>query len=366
MQIDKLTYRSVRTRAALLPLTRPVVARVGEFREWPVILIDLETEEGITGTSYLEPYLANSVKYIRPAIHDLIDRRKGEVIAPATDFYTHRKMLNLIGLQGVATIAVSGIDMAAWDALSKAANMPLARLLGGSTDPIPAYNSNGLWLTPVDTLEQEAAELKGEGNFDALKLRIGREYLADDLRALEAVRKGAGSDVKLMCDFNQGQTIGEALSRCHALDDSGLYWFEEPIPYDQIPGYVQLARELKTPVQLGENFYGPRSLYEAVTARAGDYMMPDLMRIGGVTGWLHAASIAGSAGIPISSHLYPEFSAHLLAVTETAHWLEWQDWVNPILQEPFKLSDGTLAIPETAGVGIEWDELAVKKFEMDI
>lgn len=366
MQFEKLTYRGVRTRAVLIPLKRPVVARVGQFTEWPVILIDLETEEGITGTSYLEPYLANSVRYIIPAINDLISARQGASLAPAADFHIHRKMLSLIGLQGVSTIAIAGIDMAAWDALAKAANMPLCRLLGGSTDPIPAYNSNGLWLTSIDTLEQEAAELQEEGDFTAIKLRIGREDLCDDLQALEAVRKGAGDDIKLMCDFNQGQSLGEALTRCHALDDKGLYWFEEPIPYDQIPGYAQLKRELQTPIQLGENFYGPRSLYEAINGEAGDYMMPDLMRIGGVTGWLHSASIAGAAGIPISSHLYPEFSAHLLGVTETAHWLEWQDWVDPIINEPFALSGGELSIPEKAGAGIEWDQKAVQQYEMDI
>ena len=139
--------------------------------------------------------------------------------------------------------------------------------------------------------------------------------------------------------------------RCHALDDQGLYWFEEPITYDNIPGYAQLARELKTPVQLGENFYGPRQLYHAVQAGAGDYVMPDLMRIGGVSGWLRAAAIAGAAGIPMSTHLYPEIAAHLMRVTETAHWLEWQDWADPILREPFALKDGQLLDPGPARPG---------------
>ena len=169
-------------------------------------------------------------------------------------------------------------------------------------------------------LAKEAGELVAEGGFKALKLRLGRERLADDLTAIREVRKAAGDDVKLMVDFNQGLTLGDALARCHALDDEGLYWFEEPIVYDNLAGYAQLARELKTPVQLGENFYGPRVLYEAIRAEAGDYVMPDLMRIGGVSGWLHAAAVAGAAGVQVSSHLYPEVSAHLLRVTETAHW----------------------------------------------
>ena len=132
-----------------------------------------------------------------------------------------------------------------------------------------------------------------------------------------------------MFDFNQGLTLADALRRCHALDDQGLYWFEEPIAYDNIAGYAQLARELKTPIQLGENFYGPRALYRRCATGAGDYVMPDLMRIGGVTGWLRAAAIAGAAGVQMSTHLYPEIAAHLMRVTETAHWLEWQDWADP-------------------------------------
>jgi len=171
-----------------------------------------------------------------------------------------------------------------------------------------------------------------------------------------------GADVKLMCDFNQGLSLGDALRRCHALDDQDLYWLEEPIVYDNLAGYAQLTRELKTPVQLGENFYGPRALHQAIVAGAGDYVMPDLMRIGGVTGWLRAAAIAGAAGVPMSTHLYPEFAAHLMRVTETAHWLEWQDWAEPILAQPFEVEDGRLRIPSVPGSGVAWNEAAVKRY----
>lgn len=259
-------------------------------------------------------------------------------------------------------IAVAGIDMAAWDALAKAADMPLAVFLGGTLGPVPAYNSNGLWLTPPEALGQEAKALADEGRFTALKLRLGRDRVEDDLAAIIAVREGVSPDVKLMCDFNQGLSLGDALRRCHALDEQGLFWFEKPIVYDNIAGYAQLTRELKTPVQLGENFYGPRSLYQAVMAGAGDYFMPDLMRIGGVSGWLRSAAVAGAAGIPMSTHLYPEVAAHLMRVTETAHWLEWQDWADPVLAEPFQLQNGNLLIPDVPGSGISWDEDAVKRY----
>ena len=170
-----------------------------------------------------EPYLKNAARYIVPAIQDLGAAQVGKSLAPLDSFQSNRRALNLVGYEGVAMIAVSGIDMAVWDALAKAAGMPLAVLLGGTLAPVPAYNSNGLWLTDLATLANEAAELVAEGGFKGLKLRLGRDRLSDDLAAIREVRKGAGDDVKLMVDFNQGLPLGEALSRCHALDDQGLF-----------------------------------------------------------------------------------------------------------------------------------------------
>jgi mandelate racemase len=365
MRFEKLTFRSVDVRAVAVPLRRAVVSKVGLFHEWPIILIDLHTQEGVTGRAYLEPYLRNAARYLIPAIQDLAAQRTGRPIHPIDDFQAMHRSLNLVGYEGMSMIAVSGLDMAAWDAMAKAANMPLAEFLGGSRGGVRAYNSNALWLTDVAGLREEAAALVAEGGFRGLKLRLGRERVADDLLAIKEVRKGAGDEIKLMVDFNQGLSFGDALHCCHALDGEGLYWFEEPVTYNNLEGYSRLREELKTPLQLGENFYGPRSLHQALAAGAGDYVMPDLMRIGGVTGWLRAAAIAGAAGIEMSSHLYPEFSAHLLRVTETAHWLEWQDWADPVLVEPFKIADGNLQIPDKPGAGIEWDEAAVKRWRYD-
>jgi mandelate racemase len=361
---DRLTFERIEVRPVLVPLRRPVVSRVGLYEQWPLILIDLHTAQGVTGRSYLAPYLKQAVRYIVPALHDLAAARQGKPLAPHDDFAAGRKALGLVGLEGVSLIAVAGLDMAAWDALARAAGLPLAVHLGGSLAPVPAYNSNGLWLTPLEALGEEAAALIGEGGFRGLKLRLGRERLEDDLAAIRLVRAAAGDQIRLMCDFNQGLALGDALRRCHALDDQWLYWFEEPIAYDDLAGYAQLTRELATPVMLGENFYGPRALAAALRAGAGDYVMPDLMRIGGVTGWLRAAALADAAGIEMSSHLYPEISAHLLRVTATGHWLEWQDWSHPILAEPFRLEDGHLLIRDVPGNGLEWDEDAVARFAM--
>ena len=201
--------------------------------------------------------------------------------------------------------------------------------------------------------------MRDEGGFTGLKLRLGRDRLRDDLETIEAVRNAVGDDTALMIDFNHGLNLADALQRCHAIDDLGLTWIEEPIVYDNFDGFAQLAAELKTPIQIGENFYGPRDVHTALQKKACDFVMPDFMRIGGVTGWLRAAAIAGAAGIPVSTHLYPEVAAHVMRVTETAHWLEWQDWADPILLKPYDIKDGLLHIPNVPGVGLEWNEDAI-------
>jgi mandelate racemase len=362
MSPTSLTFESVRVRPVVVPLKRPVVSKVGRFEAWPLLLIDLRTREGVVGRSYLEPYLAAAARYLVPLLEDLGAMLVGEPVAPLDLYRRTTGSQHLIGREGLTLIAASGLDMAAWDALATAAGRPLAVHLGGSVGPVPAYNSNGLWLTPLQKLGDEASALVAEGAFKALKLRLGRDRLADDREAIARVRDAAGEDVKLMCDFNQGLSRADANLRCHALDDEGLTWFEEPIAYDLLEGYAELARDLATPVQLGENFYGPRAMHRAIEMRAGDLVKPDLMRIGGVTGWMRAAAIAAGAGIPVSTHLYPETAAHLMRVTETAHWLEWQDWADPILDEPFALADGHLVVPDRPGCGIAWNEKAVARY----
>jgi mandelate racemase len=366
MRSAALTFKSIRAQPVVLKLKRPVVARIATITDWPLILIDLATEEGVVGRSYLEPYTAKTMRYLIPALDDFGKMLKGRKVTPIELYELARKSLHFVGYQGLSMIAVAGLDMAAWDALAKAAGMPLCVLLGGSVGPVRSYNSNGLWLQKPEVVAAEAIELRDEGGFTGLKLRLGRDRVRDDLATLEAVRKAVGEDMQLMVDFNQGLHLGEALQRCHAIDDFGLAWIEEPIVYDNLDGYTQLAAELKTPIQIGENFYGPRDLHKALQSKACDYVMPDFMRIGGVTGWLRAAAIAGTAGVPMSTHLYPEVAAHVMRVTETAHWLEWQDWADPILQRPYDIKDGLLHIPDVPGIGLEWNEDAVAANRADL
>ncbi|MFN0164579.1 MAG: enolase C-terminal domain-like protein, partial [Burkholderiales bacterium] len=347
-----LTLKSVRIRTVSVPLRRPIVAKVGQFTHWPLICIDLQTREGVVGRGLLEPYVQKYCGAIVAMIESIALQFKGKRIGPLDVYGEAMKTLHLNGRDGITLIALAGLDMAIWDALARAAGLPLAGLLGGSPGPIRAYNTNGLWLSPLGTLAAEAKSLVEDGGFKAIKMRLGRPSVKDDLKAIRLVRDAVGDDIQIMTDFNQGMSFGEALQRMHALDDQGLYWFEEPIVYDNIDGYAQIAREIKTPIQIGENIYGPREFYKAVKAGAADLYMPDLMRIGGVTGWMRAAAIAGAAGLPLSSHLYPVVSAQLLRVSETADWLEWSDWGQPILAEPYLVKNGYAHVPDVPGNGL--------------
>lgn len=357
---------TARVRAVSVPLRRPVIAAIGRFDYWPLILLDLETTGGVVGRSYVAPYRERSVPALVKAIGELAAQRAGEIAAPHDTYEANLKSLNVDGLTGQSTIACAAIDMALWDALGKHAGLPLVTLLGGSVGEMRAYNSNGLWREEVSKLGPEARDLLAEGGFSALKLRLGNEHSADDLKAVAAVRDAIGNTPDLMVDFNQALGSGDAMRRCRDLDDQGLYWLEEPIRYDDLHGYRALSRTVRTPIQMGENWWGPRDMLSFVQAGATSYGMPDLMRIGGVSGWMRTAGTAAATGVQLSNHLYPEIAVHLLRATPTAHWLEWVDWAAPILKEPLTVDRGMARTPDRPGVGWEWDEAAVAKYAVGI
>lgn len=335
----------------------------GAITKAPLLLIDLETEEGITGRAYLWCYLPQAMIAAASLLNAVLETVKGDTLAP-TDLYGKlAKRFALIGVQGIVRMAIAGFDMAAWDALSKAADMPLARFVGGSARKVLAYNSCGLGLMPADRLADEAEKLL-VGGFGAVKLRLGYPTLAEDLVAVRAVRKRIGDSVRLMVDYNQALTLAQALERGRALDGEGIYWLEEPIRHDDYRGCATLARELKVPIQIGENFSETGDMLEALELSACDYVMPDLERIGGVTGWLRAAAIAATRRIEMSSHLFPEISAHLLAATPTCHYLEYVDWADGVLEEPLRIESGYAVIPERPGNGLAWNAKAVEKFRI--
>ncbi len=362
----KLTLRDVTLRAVMVPLRRPLATRVVVIESAPFLLIDLATEEGVTGRAYLFGYTPRGTTHLAGLLQDVVALTKGDRVAPAEIFAKATKGLTLMGHEGLAAMAISGFDMACWDALAQAAGLPLASLIGGGPGLVRAYNSNGLGLIEPAAAAEEAIALVEEGGFSAVKVRLGRPTLDEDLAVVRAVRAAVGGDVLLPCDFNQCLDTAEAIRRGRALDAEDMLWIEEPIVYDDLAGYAKIAREVETPIQLGENFYGPRAMAAAIAAGAGDYMMPDVERIGGVTGWLRAAALAEAAGIAMSSHLLPEISCHLMTATPTRHWLEYVDWANPILADPLPVENGHVRVPDVPGSGIAWNEDAVPGYQVEL
>ncbi len=363
MSEPRLTVRRIRAAGVEVPMKLPLSTSAGTIRSAPLLLIDLETEEGVTGRSYLFCYLSAAASAIATVLGEVERSVKGERVAPADLWEKLARRFKLIGVQGIVRMAMAGFDVACWDALALAAGKPLVALLGGVPRPIPAYNSNGLGLMAPEAAADEAEKLL-ESGFRAVKLRLGNATLAADLAALRAVKKRLPESIALMVDFNQALSVAEALKRGRAIDGEGLAWIEEPIRHDDYRGCAELARELTTPVQIGENFSLPEQMAEALEAGACDCVMPDLERIGGITGWQRAASLAAERAVPMSSHLFPEASAHLLAVTPTRHFLEYVDWAEAILAEPLRIVGGEAMIPDRPGTGVAWDEKAVKRYEM--
>jgi mandelate racemase len=248
--------------------------------------------------------------------------------------------------------------MALWDARAKACGVPLVVLLGGEPRPIPAYAS--LRTMSPDGAAAEAEELCARG-FGAIKVKIGAGDLAADLATIRAVRRAIGAGAKLMVDYNQSLTVPEAIARARVLDDEGLYWIEEPTLAEDVAGHARIAAAAQTAIQLGENWWGPHDMAKSIAANASDHVMLDVMKLGGVTGWMRAAALAEAAGLPASSHTFPEISAHLLGVTPTALWLEYLDHAGPILAEPIRIEGGYALTPSGPGSGIAWDEAAIAR-----
>ena len=349
----------MRVRPVAAPMKRPLATSTGKLTEAALLLIDLHTDQGIVGRSYLFGVGRHNLGPIAKLVDAMAEMVKGDTVAPFDLEKKLRARYTLLGVHNIVLFAMAGIDMAAWDALAQSLEQPLVRLLGGAPRPIPAYNSKGLGIMPFSSLAKEAEELVGEG-FHAVKLRLGRPEAKDDLEALRTVQKAIGPGVALMVDFNQALSVAEAIRRGRMIDDEGgVLWIEEPVRADDFAGTARIARELATPIQIGENFMGPEQMAQALGAGACDYVMPDAQRIGGVTGWMRAAALAQGAGLEMSSHLFPEVSCHLLAVTPTCHRLEFVDWADAVLQEPLAVEKGFVSIPEKP---MAWNEDAVQRY----
>ncbi|SAL76273.1 mandelate racemase/muconate lactonizing protein [Caballeronia terrestris] len=357
--MPEIRIKGIRTRAVNVPLEYPIRTAVGVVATSPLVLIDLHTDAGVTGSAYVFTYTPLALKAVQQMIDGLASIVVDRPLAPIQLAQTLESRFRLLGNTGLVRMACAGIDMAAWDALARAHELPLARFLGGETISLPAYDSHS--MDDVD-LGRKRAEQAVRAGFKAIKTKIGYSSLDQDVNVLRSIRDVVGDGVQIMVDYNQGLTVPEAIRRGRALDDEGVAWIEEPTLQHDYTGHAKVRSALKTPIQMGENWFGPDEMSKALSASACDFCMPDLMKIGGVTGWLRASAIAEQHGVPMSSHIFQEFSAHLLAVTPTAHWLERMDIAGPICEPSLTFEDGKALFGDRPGAGIVWREKEVERF----
>ncbi len=357
-----MKIRSFRVRAVNVPLSIPLNTSSGAIHSAPLALLDIETDAGIRGNSYVFAYQPRVLAPLAKMISNLEDLVRGDAVAPAEISAKLNQSFRLVGPQGLTGMAMAAIDMAAWDACAKAANLPLVRLLGGTAKSVPAYQSRGLGIIGPEKAGEEAARLIP--GFRAIKARLGYPDLETDIAVIREIREALEPGVLLMTDYNQSLDAPEAIRRAQALEAEDIYWIEEPVVADDFAGHAEVRAKTSIPIQTGENWWGTRDMNKSIAAGASDFGMPDAIKIGGITGWMRAAGIAHAHGLPISSHLFPEISAHLLAASPTAHWLEFVDFASPILRNPVVPENGFVTPAETPGIGLEWDEAAVSRFIM--
>jgi len=357
MSTSTPSISGITARAVDAPISRPVKNAFGVIRSAPLVLIDVKTDQGITGRSYIFAYTRLTLKPLVRLIEDIGAELIGKPIAPFDLMAQMDAKFRLLGWQGLVGMAVSGLDMAFWDALGQAAGQPLSTLLGGSPRPIRAYDSYGAVDPAAD--ENDLRRSLDQG-FRGIKIKGGDGDLDNDERVVKAVRGMIGPDIALMLDFNQSLDPAEASRRIDRLAAYDLHWIEEPVPAENLTGHARVRATSPISIQSGENWWFPRGFAEAIASGASDFIMPDLMKVGGVTGWLRVAGQAEAASIPMSSHLFAEASAHVLAVTPTAHWIEYLDLARTIVAEPVEIVDGTITA-RGHGLGLAWNEAAVAK-----
>ncbi|MFK7967364.1 MAG: enolase C-terminal domain-like protein [Burkholderiaceae bacterium] len=352
--------KSIRVRAVKVPLQEPHRTASGMVAESPLILTDLETDDGTVGSSMVFTYTPAALKPTGDLISNIGAMLTDVPLAPRQMHQDLTARMRLLGSQGLVGIAIAAIDMAAWDALSKIHHLSLVQMLGGIAKPQTPYGAVG--YDGIDGSAKEAERWAKQG-LKGIKAKIGYPSVQEDLAVIQAMREAAGDDMAIMIDYNQSLTPTEAIERIRVLDDLGLVWIEEPTLAHDYAGHAQVAAAVKTPIQAGENWWGPGDMQLAISAKASNYLMPDVMKIGGVTGWMQAAALAQAGAYKVSNHLWPEISARLLCCTANAHWLEYTDWWNPILKDPLVVENGQALVDDRPGTGVMWDESAIGQYE---
>ncbi len=336
------------------------------------VTLKLQTDDGIEGIGYAGFGSALMGKALKEAVEVMA----GQVIGsdPQCVEAISQRLLAMAGggepggrttgaPAGTATIAAAAIDIALWDIKGKAAGLPVYKLLGGFRNKVPVYASGWLWRTyDLKALAEKGPELVAQG-FRAMKFRLGAEKTARaEIERVRVMRESVGPDIDLMIDINQGWSVDQAITIGRHLAEYDIFWLEDPTSHQDFSGLARIAAALDTPIAAGEYHYGLPAFRQLVEQRSIDIVMPDLMRMGGITGWMKAAHLAEAFNLPVVPHLAPEVLLHAVAAVPNGLTVEYMPWSLPMFTELPHLEDGCLVLSEKPGLGLEFDEAALERF----
>jgi len=354
---------ALRTEIVRLPLPRPILAALLEIRTVDAVLVFIDTDEGVTGEGLCCTFNGTRLEVLRDMVRSFEPLLIGLDPTMAAAFYKRAwSDIAFFGHAGMTIAGLAGVDTALWDLRGRAAGLNVSRLIGAAATAVPVYASGGLWLaSSIDELQREAADFLARG-FRAIKMRVDSRPVAQTIERVRAVREAIGPDVQLMADANQALSVPEAIRLGRALEEVGLAWFEEPIPYWNHAGEAEIAAALDTPIASGETEYTSRGMLTMLQMKSADVLMPDLQRMGGPTEFIRAGHLAAAFDVKLSSHLYSEMSLALLAAAPNAYILEHMPWFEPIYAERIELDgEGRAIVPDRPGWGFSFDLDAVRR-----
>lgn len=342
----------IRTRLLRLPFTDPPRWSADYNRPRELVVVEVETKSGIVGMGYLM-VLSGGMRTIATCIDELlkplvIGRSITEVEGIWHDLY---KATYWVGRMGVTMFAQSAIDIALWDALGKAANLPLHRLWGHVRAEIPAYGS-GCWRGLGRDGMIEKAHGYIEAGFSSIKMQVGHMYdKQTDVENVGAMRASVGETIDIMVDANMAWTADEAIEVGLRLDEYEIFWLEEPVLAEDFEGYFRIADALMTRVVGGESHFTRYDLRPFFDNPKIPILQPDVMR-GGLTELRKIATLADTKGIRIAPHLFPELMVQLMASIPNGHLLEYLDFLDDVWVDPVLPSNGVITAPERPGHGL--------------
>jgi len=271
-------------------------------------------------------------------------------------FHTHATSVGAI-----TSIALCVVDTALWDRRCRVAGLPLHVMAGGAQHKVPVYDTEGGWLhLKPDELVRNATAAKQKG-FKAVKVKIGRPHVAEDVARLSAVRKALGPSFDIMTDANQVFTVSEAIRRARYYEELGIAWFEEPLPAEDLNGHVLLSQSTTVPIAIGESLYHPAHFREYLQRGACNIVQVDVGRVGGITPWLKTAHLAETFNVQVCPHFLMEIHLGLVCAVPNATWLEHIPQLDDITRSRIAIKDGYALPSQQPGLGIEWDWKAIER-----